>query len=251
MGKYGILILGLLLSFQVAFASECSWKIDVKYEKKAANVKAMIFEVEDKPVFWTHMSPSSDRLATYQNFVSSKTSVDQNELRERQYKIFKKHLPNETKIMKLIMSGKVFSTGRAECFDLLLFDLHLDSVGTVYYAEFGAHVFVKYVEGRRILRVMFTSNPGGGVATPMEIEDAMSASLKDGWSLVGHIHNHPFGLDNLSGDIGGTCWPSDSDLNHYAKQIKFGMQGARITNGFDTIFMSAEDISQLRQMSQN
>ena len=49
MGKYGILILGLLLSLQVAFASECSWKIDVKYEQKAANVKAMIFEVDFGP----------------------------------------------------------------------------------------------------------------------------------------------------------------------------------------------------------
>lgn len=114
------------------------------------------------------------------------------------------------------------------------------------YSEFGANVLVKDNK----IAIVFTSNESDAVVPDSKArQEALQKFLQQGYRYKFHIHNHPFNLDNPSGDIGGTTIPSGNqqfgDVGTYLYEAKnLGLENAWITNGFSSLHIPATEFSQ-------
>ncbi|MFY0569805.1 hypothetical protein ACN28E_39080 [Archangium lansingense] len=85
----------------------------------------------------------------------------------------------------------------------------------------------------------------------------MTADAANGFAPVAHLHNHPFMFDRKPGDrmyttedsvneIGGALAPCLTDVQAYRNMREgFGLKGAWLTNGLDSIRYTSEDFDRL------
>ena len=117
------------------------------------------------------------------------------------------------------------------------------------YSEFGAFVLTARNGDTRIY---FQVNPQTAYlpASP-HLDQLIVQDIKKGYRLSFHLHNHPFNPGGPKQDIAGTPIPSGEgtgvgDFSAYARFKKdFGMQEARITNGFSTLRVPVKQIPSL------
>ncbi|NRA67403.1 MAG: hypothetical protein HRU19_23165 [Pseudobacteriovorax sp.] len=147
-----------------------------------------------------------------------------------------------------IIAGELGQIEATNCLMSLLFEIHLSRLTSVIDpAEFQAIVLESPLDGTWTILAAF-----GKEISPPKIENLIpmvESKRAEGYSYRFHIHNHPFVFGGGFGDIGGVLIPSGlltggADLDIYNTQIGlFGMEKALISNGFDSIIFSAEDIS--------
>jgi hypothetical protein len=152
----------------------------------------------------------------------------------------------ETQVFDDVIAGRYGDIGRPGCLADALLQRHLElwpHLGALQLTEFGAFVLTRGPE----LRIYFVSNGDGPtVRTSADLEALVATDLRRGYALRAHLHNHPFFLDNSTGDIAGTTVPSGGDRPYYLRLRSLGieLEAAWITNGLDLIRVPAEKFAQ-------
>ncbi len=167
----------------------------------------------------------------FKNFVSDRTNTEPLYLINLQRSLFVKHLPEFIPIFDFIIEGKIGTIREINALEAFLMTEQIRLNGSS--GEFGAYI-LKAPSGN--LKVYFSSHHEAAVPPNKDILRTIEKDLKAGYILMGHLHNHPFFFDNLSGDIAGTVVPSGPDRSYYKNlKNKYGLKHAYVTNGFSTI----------------
>jgi hypothetical protein len=119
--------------------------------------------------------------------------------------------------------------------------------------EFGAYV----LRGQGRVRVYLSGADRVGLKLRREVTERVEADVARGFAPVAHLHNHNFMFDRKPGDrlwtteetvddVGGALAPSLTDVNAYRQMREgFGLRGAWVTNGLDSVRYTAEDFDRL------
>jgi hypothetical protein len=169
--------------------------------------------------------------------------------------LFERHMgAGETHAHDLILSGGVGKVRPATCLEGLFLDRHSSiqrPSPARWYSEFRASVF-RSPDGQQLRAQFASSRNGTGAAPSMDaFKDSVQKLLREGWTPLTDVHNHPFTFDLGAIDIGGSLVPSGS---HRAGRTQGGdavaweslrtrirLPEARITNGFHTNVVLAPD----------
>jgi len=110
--------------------------------------------------------------------------------------------------------------------------------------EFIASVLRKPVGGRAVLRVYFGA--GNDLFPPREVYgfDRVERDVSAGWEYVAMLHNHT--VQDEAGQVRlGVPAPSVADVQLLRGLVEsYGLERAWITNGFYTLDLSADDLTQ-------
>ena len=122
------------------------------------------------------------------------------------------------------------------CLEMMLFRAQAERYPMVSHpTELGAFVLRR----AGALRIVVSSSDQPGLKLRRTVIERIDADLDAGWSLLAHFHNHPFMF--AKEDIAGALAPSLSDVSVYrALARRAGLQAAWLTNGFETIRLSAD-----------
>ncbi len=147
----------------------------------------------------------------------------------------------------LVFEGGVGSVAPISCLDALLFARQADRVSQLEQpTEFIASVLRRDTpEGRRVL-VVFAAGSEMFVPRGFYGFDLAADYVADGWYFWYVIHNHTI-QRNGSRLALGTPAPSTNDVGLLRwLGTDFGLDSARVTNGFYTFNAAVEDLGQFR-----
>lgn len=166
----------------------------------------------------------------------------------RQMKIFS-NAGIKDRVFGNVLKGARRWIGPISCVEAYLMEMHgarLNEPLFGHYSEFGAYA-VRMRSGQR--RIYFQSYPESAMLpTSQKIHAGLRRDVAAGGKLEFHLHNHPFSPKNPSGDIAGTPLPSGGSFNggdfsaFRMMEAEFGLQQARITNGFHTLRIQAQEL---------
>jgi len=147
---------------------------------------------------------------------------------------------------RLVLGGSAGALRPASCLEALLVEEQAARFPmTSHPTEFHALVMERGEAGARQVRVYFA---GSGAPWPPKADpllERVAADRREGWRAVAHLHNHPFLFAN--GDIAGANAPSLSDVQFWRfLRESYGIESARVTNGFATFQAPAAAFSRLR-----
>jgi hypothetical protein len=148
---------------------------------------------------------------------------------------------------RLVLSGAVGTLRPASCLEALLVEAQAARFPMASHpTEFHAIVMERTDGATRQVRVYFA---GSSAPWPPKINPLLERVAADrgaGWRAVAHLHNHPF-LFASGGDIAGANAPSISDVQFWRwLRDDYGIESARVTNGFFTFEAPAAAFGRLR-----
>lgn len=160
-------------------------------------------------------------------------------------------LSNAKKRHMLIHQGRVGKINSTSCLVRMLFDKQLERFPQmVYPSEFMA-LILRSKTDLHLYRVYFSMGDGKtfDVSPPQNpgVWNLFGTDLSSGWEFFAHLHSHPFMIKYPQAPhVGGTVYPSDEDVKSYQYWSAFGLKEAWITNGFDMVRFTSEDIKLLQ-----
>ncbi|GLS27714.1 hypothetical protein [Marinibactrum halimedae] len=207
-----------------------------QYEWRLNNAQAWL-EVAQTPV--------DEFIASFHDYVSANTDLDQYGLLRRQQDIFARYVgPNDDAVLSIqaLLDGDAATIGKATCLDQLLLSGQLQRVDPSMPTEFQADIF-KQGDQLRIYVAWRTVANYSGPPVDLSTRDRRNL-IRSGWEFYTSLHNHPFFFGNI--DIAGTIIASSPDLNLYRNYYStYPLGSARITNGIDSAIYSEMDVDYL------
>lgn len=230
-----VLVLGIIsggvLSGQFADASPCPSKI--KISKKVLSTSENLYSI---PAQNTECLETKNKLhqpicTQFKKSISDKTNTEPFYLIKIQRAIFENGRPEALPIFDMILKGDIGTVRDINILEAFLMTEHLTLNGRK--GEFGA-LILKAKDSS--MKIYFSSNTEATAIFSDTIYASLEKDLSNGYTLYGHLHNHPFNFENPYGDIAGTTVPSAPDRSVYKDfKIKYGLKNAYVTNGFSTI----------------
>jgi hypothetical protein len=146
-----------------------------------------------------------------------------------------------------VRSGTLGTVRPISCLEALLVEIQAARFPMASHpTEFHALVMERSDAGRRLVRVYFAGSSAPWPPKANLLLDHVAADRRDGWRAVAHLHNHPF-LFASEGDIAGANAPSLTDVQFWRYlRDSFGVESARVTNGFATFEAPAAAFDRLR-----
>lgn len=148
---------------------------------------------------------------------------------------------------RIVRSGSLGTLRPVDCLEALLVESQAARFPMASHpTEFHA-LIMERVDGRsRRVRVYFAGSSAPWPPKANLLLDHVAADRSDGWRAVAHLHNHPF-LFTSDGDIAGANAPSLTDVQFWRYlRDSFGVESARVTNGFATFEAPATAFERLR-----
>jgi hypothetical protein len=202
------------------------------------------WEFPDSTAVTLDKLPQSIALRNYRQRIESGVSVDYHVLLQR----YLSRKPSIDDAYNLSVAASL-SAGHFKpisCLEALLLDFQIrrNPTMTAEPTEF----FAAYLQREQRLRVYYLTNDSTGVSGLKKLTDRIENDLSNGWKFIGNLHNHSFFMDALdSNQPQGVLAPSATDMKLF-KSLKesLGLEEAAITNGFDTLHISAQDFDLYR-----
>ncbi|MFN8574520.1 MAG: hypothetical protein U0132_20880 [Gemmatimonadaceae bacterium] len=216
------------------------------------------FDLPDTPALWAP-APADTLLGAFQSRVRQRLggAADARSLGERQRAIFAKmpaEFKGEATNAELLASGRAGTITPMGCLEAMLWTWQAARYPMFDHpTEFGA--FVTRGQGR--VHVYLSSADLVGQKLRDAVTAAVQADLAAGYRLIAHIHNHPFLFDRVVGDrmwtiegtkddVAGALAPSMTDVQFYRSvRASQGLEGAWVTNGFETSHFTAAEFDLL------
>lgn len=236
----------LVLLIGPALHATCEWQNKpVALESAAREYRYLVYEEPDNESFWQVGSERLRSVEDYRSWVRShRINVDPYALLRRQRAIFAPVFPDMISDFDLILSKKAGTVRDMSCIEKLLFAEHSKTFPvTSVETELRAYILKHPTLGLKIY--LGLSRVGNGLPPPFDaIEPMMAADLQKGFRFVYDFHSHPFFFKNPAGDIAGTTIPSAGDALTFRREEKlYGLEGALITNGFNTVEVRADEFA--------
>jgi hypothetical protein len=148
---------------------------------------------------------------------------------------------------RLVLAGAVGALRPASCLESLLVDYQAARFPMASHpTEFHAVVMERGEAGSREVRVYFAASGAPWPPRATLLFERVAADRREGWRAVAHLHNHPF-LFAGEGDVAGANAPSLTDVQFWRHlRDEFGIERARVTNGFATFEAPAWSFDRLR-----
>ncbi|HEX8434297.1 hypothetical protein [Archangium sp.] len=218
------------------------------------------FDLPDAPAWWAPAPMDAEREQYRAALVTriGEQGVRQRALLQRQHDLqltmADKRRHRESENTGRVLDGSAGQEGPASCLEWRLFQRQAHRYPMLAHpTEFGAYI----LRGHGRLRVYLSGSDSVGGKLRHEVRDRVVADVANGFEPVAHLHNHPFMFDRVPGDrmyttedsvneIGGALAPSLTDVQAYrGMREHFGLKGAWLTNGLDSIHYTAEDFDRL------
>jgi hypothetical protein len=239
-----------ILSTICMFCSLSIWASDCQFESKPIILESgeshlmQYWDFSNSSIIDLATLPNSSRFIFYRNLVQSKINIDPIELLLRYSKAGVS--VNDTYNLNVVLSNPLKYIQPIKCLEALLLNNQFERNTTmpINPTEFLAF-YLKNNENQ--LRVYYLTDDISGVRKVSPLLSHIETDVKNGWTLIGNLHNHSFFLENINQDEThhpqGVLIPSSNDIQVLrATRDEFKMQNASITNGFNTIFISAEEL---------
>jgi hypothetical protein len=218
------------------------------------------FDLPDTPAWWASAPMDAER-GQYRAALVARLGEEgllQRALLQRQHDLHAGMVGNpmqrEAENTGRVLDGSAGKQGPASCLEWRLFQRQASRYPMLEHpTEFGAHI----LRGHGRLRVYLSGMGSVGGKLRHEVRDRVVADVANGFEPVAHLHNHPFMFDRKPGDrmytteltkddIGGALAPSLTDVQAYRMMREhFGLKGAWLTNGLDSIHYTSEDFDRL------
>ncbi len=214
------------------------------------------FDLPDAPELLRD-APADTIAARYRDGVIAHVGPDVSPraLIERQRRVFAASaFPRETINATAILEGRVGKFVTPSCLERILFARQAERYPMLERpTEFGA--FILRRPGQ--VRVYMSSMDRVGQRLRREVREAVRSDVAGGFALVAHLHNHPFLFDRRVGDrmwttadtiddVAGGLSPSLSDVGFYKSTAEeLPLEGAWLTNGFNSIRIRAAELAEL------
>lgn len=218
--------------------SACDNK-NIKAKKTEISESDFIFNIsaEDLPCMESQSKYLHSAFKSFQKDVSEKTVTEPEYLLSRQKKLYEDYSSKgASPLFDMILDKKIGTIRDINLLESFIMTEHLKLNGSK--TEFVA-LFLKAPNGD--LRVYLSSgnNPDGAEMSEKALS-LVGKDFKDGYTLEGHFHNHPFMLD--ARDISGAVIPSEIDQETYQFLLKeHKLKNAYLTNGFSTIIFEKSE----------
>jgi len=218
------------------------------------------FDLPDAPGWWAPAPRDAEREQYRAALVTrlGEQGLQQRALLQRQHDfhvaLAGKPMQRESENTGLVLDGKAGETQSASCLEWRLFQRQSHRYPMLERpTEFGAYI----LRGHGRIRVYMSGGDSVGGKLRHEVRDRVVADVANGFQPVAHLHNHPFMFDREPGDrmyttedsvkdIGGALAPSLTDVQAYRSMREhFGLKGAWLTNGLDSIHYTSEDFDRL------
>jgi hypothetical protein len=240
---YGLLTLFILLSPATSWAEVCGFEQAPHVLESGPSHLLQYWDFKNSTVIDLPMLLEQGPLASYRASVSSKLNTDPLALLERYSKTNPD--PADGFNLALMLRSFPYYVRPMHCLESLLLSRQLSRNPKMLTdpTEFVA-VFMQNVDSR--LRVYFVTDDINGLRKLKPLFDAIQSDLNAGWHMIGNLHNHSFFLDNINLDEKhhpqGVLSPSASEITIFEiMRSNFQLESAFITNGFNTISISAKD----------
>jgi hypothetical protein len=185
--------------------------------------------------------PDSRRLAEYRETVAKRITTDPLALLKRYSAL--QPTPQDLHNIEVLIS-RPENIEKMGCLAGLLLDVEIGR--NERFAADGPEFISYFLQKEGKLRVYFLTNDSGSIrgAGVARLLSKIEAARDDGWEVLANLHNHSFFLNDLdSKKPQGVLAPSANDIEVVSAHIKrFGLKGAYITNGFNTLNIPSEDI---------
>jgi len=180
-------------------------------------------------------------IVDFKNKVSSAISTDPIYLLNRQRDFFK-NFPEIVERMTRISEGELGKIDEAGCLETSILSVILSEYSDK--VEFAVSVLKEGTGPNQKFRAYVHTWGMDHVQESQKLNQLIDQDLKDGWQYYVQLHNHPFYLSSLPGDIVGTVVPSEPDFTLYLDLQKLrGLQNAWVTNGFSTFKLNSSDFN--------
>jgi hypothetical protein len=219
-----------------------------------------LFDLTDSPAWWAP-APTDPERERYRAALVARLGEEglrQHALLERQRDVHLamvgKPMRRESENTGRVLEGSAGQSSPASCLEWRLFQRQARRYPVLEHpTEFGAYI----LRGHGRLRVYLSGGDSVGGKLRREVRERVVADVAKGFEPVAHLHNHPFMFDRKPGDrmyttedsvndIGGALAPSLTDVQAYrGMREHFGLKGAWLTNGLDSIHYTAEDFDRL------
>ncbi|PTL76041.1 hypothetical protein DAT35_51905 [Vitiosangium sp. GDMCC 1.1324] len=219
------------------------------------------FDLPDSPAWWAPAPIDAEREQYRVALVArlgGEQGLQQRALLQRQNAVHAamvgKPMQREAENTGRVLDGSAGQPGPANCLEWRLFQRQAHRYPMIEHpTELGAYI----LRGHGRLRVYLSGGDSVGGRLRHEVSDRVVADVANGFEPVAHLHNHPFMFDRKPGDrlyttedskndIGGALAPSLTDVQAYRNmRERFGLKGAWLTNGLDSIHYTSEDFDRL------
>ncbi len=217
----------------------------------------VLYDIPDSPELWAP-APPDEAVTRYRAAVSARLNgaIEPRALLQREDAVTA-GLPDgagEVANATMVAEGRVGTIVRASCLETMLWTWEADRYPMLEHpTEFSAFI----LRGHGRVRIYASGSERMVGKMRRAISERMEADEARGFALVTHVHNHPFMFDRRVGDrmntteatkdqVGGGLAPSITDVNMYRRMRQgLGLQGAWVTNGFDSGHYRAADFDVL------
>lgn len=148
-----------------------------------------------------------------------------------------------------VLNGVVGRRLQLSCLELHLLDLQIQTESERRFPENEMMASIlSSPENKNIWKLIVVfANTRGSVPSVPRAKDRVQQLVSESWNYMAHLHNHPIMPENSSGDVGGTLVASGTsrggDVAVYLREVEnLGLKSAYITNGFDTVLYTADEI---------
>lgn len=171
-------------------------------------------------------------------------------LHERQIELVRTRYPRmSTQRQSEVLSGQTGRRLQPSCLELYLLDLQIQSEAGMHFPENEMMAsMLSSPENNTLWKlIVIFANTRGSVPGVPAAKARVHQLVSENWNYMAHLHNHPIMPENSSGDVGGTLVASGTsrygDVAVYMREVEnLGLKSAYITNGFDTVLYTAEEI---------
>jgi hypothetical protein len=216
-----------------------------------------VYDLRDAAVLWQPVSSAAR--TRYRDAVARRVgSVTPHALLARQQRIFgaaeTPELAREATNGGLVLDGGAGRIAQVTCLESLLWERQAARYPMLEHpTEFSALV----LRGAGAVRVYLSGADRVGQRIRQEVLSRVRDDLARGYTLILHLHNHPFLLGRRVGDrmwtteetvedVAGGLAPSLTDVQLYRSlRNDLGLQDAWVTNGLDTGRFDAADFARL------
>ncbi|MCX5795570.1 MAG: hypothetical protein NTY77_08770 [Elusimicrobia bacterium] len=199
------------------------------------------WDFDSDRILFLKSPPDSKRLAEYRETVAKRITTDPTALLKRYMAL--QPAPEDLHNIEVVMSrpGSIKEIG---CLAGLLLEIQISR--NERFATDAPEFIAYFLQKKGKLRAYFLTNDSRGIrgAGFSDLLSRIDADRDGGWKVLANLHNHSFFLNDLdSRKPQGVLAPSANDIQVFSAQIeRFGLKGAYITNGFNTLYVPGQDI---------